>query len=201
MGGTVNAQSPAVRGVQARVRPVRRVGWGVPGYAGIEMQLVVDPIENRSKPQGFRMVAIALFLNLPWMTGPITNGQALAGAEPVSFLRHVAPILVKNCLGCHDERKASGGLSMATFTPPARGGKDAGETILEPGKPEESFLIESVGPGAVRRMPEQVASLKNAEIAILTRWVKEGAKFEGPSVQAHRFHRSWTRWRDSPESR
>jgi WD40 repeat protein len=100
----------------------------------------------------------------------------------VSFKAQVAPILVKKCLGCHHDRKPAGGLSLSTFAALKRGGKTAGDTILEPGDPESSYLIEAVRPGASPRMPYKLPPLSDGEIAILSRWVAEGAKFDGPSV-------------------
>src|SRR5215468_2531437 len=100
---------------------------------------------------------------------PGTNALAQTPSRPdrVSFRRQVAPILVKNCLACHDDRTASGGLSMATFAALRRGGKLAADAILEPGDPESSYLIESVGPGAPIRMPYKQPPLKRDEIATL----------------------------------
>ena len=100
----------------------------------------------------------------------------------ISFKRQVAPILVKRCLACHDDRKASGGLSMATFAALRRGGKELGDAILEPGDPDSSELIATIQPGAPVRMPYKQPALGRDEIAVLTRWVKEGAAFDGPSA-------------------
>jgi WD40 repeat protein len=113
-----------------------------------------------------------------------TNARALAQTRPdhVSFRRQVAPILVKTCLACHDDRKASGGLSMATFAALQRGGKSVGEAILDPGDPDSSYLITSIRRGAPIRMPYKQPPLKDDEVAVLTRWVKEGAEFDGPSA-------------------
>ena len=60
---------------------------------------------------------------------------------------------------------------MSTFAALKRGGKTSGETILEPGDPESSYLIESVAPGASPRMPYKLPPLSDGEIAVLTRWV------------------------------
>src|SRR4051794_23406854 len=68
-------------------------------------------------------------------------------SRPVSFRADVAPILVKKCLGCHNAQKVAGGLNMATFALLKKGGKMAGDLILEPGDPESSQLIEVVRPG------------------------------------------------------
>ena len=108
-------------------------------------------------------------------------GPSPSHSDTVSFRRQVAPILVKKCLGCHDDRKASGGLSMATFAALEHGGKTMGEAILEPGDPDSSYLIASIRRGAPIRMPYKQPPLKDDEIAVLTRWVEEGAKFDGPS--------------------
>src|SRR5262249_53927146 len=48
--------------------------------------------------------------------------------------------------------------------------------------PDNSYLIEVVRPGAVVRMPYKLSPLSRDEIAILTQWVKEGAKFDGGSI-------------------
>src|SRR5215470_1132393 len=118
------------------------------------------------------------------IAGTYAPAQAPSRPDRVSFRRQVAPILVKNCLACHDDRKASGGLSMATFAALRRGGKTMEDAILEPGDPESSYLIESVRPGAPIRMPYKQPPLKRGEIATLTQWVKEGAQFDGPSAEA-----------------
>ena len=100
-----------------------------------------------------------------------------------SFRADVAPILVRKCLGCHNDKKAEGGLNMATFDAVSRGGTAAGDLIIEPGDPDSSFLIDSVRGGAARPMPLQAARLKAQEIATLARWVEQGAKFDGPSPE------------------
>jgi dipeptidyl aminopeptidase/acylaminoacyl peptidase len=124
-------------------------------------------------------------LILALMILPAPHGLAGASARPgpVSFRDTVAPLLAKNCLGCHGDRKASGGLNLATFASLKRGGKVAGDTVLEAGDPDASYLIESIGPDGSPRMPYKLPPLSGAEIATLTRWVKEGAKYDGPSPE------------------
>ncbi len=123
-----------------------------------------------------------LLIALSLISGTIARAQSPSRPDRVSFRRQVAPILVKRCLACHDDRKASGGLSMATFAALERGGKAAGEAILDPGDPESSYLITSIRRGAPIRMPYKQPSLKDDEVALLTRWVKEGTAFDGPSA-------------------
>src|SRR5260370_36531008 len=40
---------------------------------------------------------------------------ALTFAEPVSFKRDVAPVLLNNCLACHGPKKAEAGYRIDTF--------------------------------------------------------------------------------------
>ncbi len=115
------------------------------------------------------------------VAGTIAAAQAPAAPRGSASSDQVAPILVRRCLACHDDRKASGGLSMATFAVLRRGGKVMGEAILEPGDPDSSELIASIQPGAPVRMPYKQPALPRDEIAVMTRWVKEGAAFDGPS--------------------
>ncbi|MHC5539386.1 c-type cytochrome domain-containing protein, partial [Singulisphaera rosea] len=115
----------------------------------------------------------------------IVLGVALIAAdEPpksVSFREQVAPILVKSCLGCHNTKKPAGGLDLSTFALLKKGGKTGGDSILVAGDADASELIEVVRPDASPRMPYKQPPLRNAEIQTLERWVKEGAKFDGPS--------------------
>ncbi len=101
--------------------------------------------------------------------------------EPASFRKDVAPILVAKCLGCHDDKQAKNGLNMATFAGLKKGGKSEGSAILEPGDPDASGMIASLEPDASPRMPFKQPPLNDREIGILTRWVAQGAKFDGPS--------------------
>lgn len=101
--------------------------------------------------------------------------------RPVSFRADVAPILVRSCLGCHDERKAESGLNLTTYARLREGGETLAEGIVEPGDPDASYLIELVRPDANPRMPLKQDPLTADEIATLERWVREGAAFDGPS--------------------
>jgi WD40 repeat protein len=122
------------------------------------------------------MLRPALALLLTALASP-----AAAVEGPVSFREHVAPILVRACLGCHNDQKAAGGLNMATFSRLKKGGKSAGTDVLEAGDPDASVLIESVRPDASPRMPYKRPPLSDREIRTLELWVKQGAKFDGGS--------------------
>ncbi len=116
------------------------------------------------------------------MTTPILMTLALLSADkPASFKADVAPILAAKCLGCHDAKKASNGLDMTTFARLRKGGKDAGGETIVAGDPEGSHLVAVLRADARPRMPMKQPPLADAEIATIARWIKEGAKFDGPS--------------------
>ncbi len=101
------------------------------------------------------------------------------GNEKVSFSKDIAPILVKNCTGCHGERNPSGDLGMANFQRLLRGG-DTGVAIT-PGKAGESLLIGKLkGTAEGQRMPLRRPALPTEQIVLFETWINEGAKFDGP---------------------
>jgi WD40 repeat protein len=103
---------------------------------------------------------------------------AVGFAEPVSFHREVVPILRANCVSCHKPGKTKGGLDLTTHAALLKGGKH-GDTILA-GKPKDSTIIENIS-GDEPEMPKEGEPLTKAEIALLTRWIAEGAKDDSPA--------------------
>jgi mono/diheme cytochrome c family protein len=96
-------------------------------------------------------------------------------AEPEDYLRDVKPILQRRCYACHGALKQKAGLRLDTAAA-ARKGSDGG-AVIEPGKPQESRLIELVTAPEVERMPpkDQGTPLSAEEIEILRRWIAAGA--------------------------
>ncbi|MGE3821462.1 MAG: c-type cytochrome domain-containing protein, partial [Isosphaeraceae bacterium] len=129
--------------------------------------------------RAFLALGLVLFLRGPCLADDAAPAPAPA---PLSFTRDVAPILVRNCLGCHDDGKAEGGLSMATFASLRKGGKGVAELILEPGDPDASELVVSVRADASPRMPYKLPPLSDRDVKTLERWIEQGAKFDGPSA-------------------
>jgi hypothetical protein len=104
-----------------------------------------------------------------------------APPRPIAFLRDVAPILVRNCIACHNPKKGESKYVMTTFAQLVKGGKQGEGTTIVPGKPEESYFLELLEPDAQPRMPYKLDPLLPEEVAILERWVAEGAKYDGSS--------------------
>lgn len=128
-----------------------------------------------------RLLAALLLLISPAAFADEPPAQEPPAQEPTSFMRDVAPILVRNCIACHNPRKPEGKYSMTSFAQLAKGGKVGEGITLEPGHPDESYLIELIGPEGEPRMPYKQDPLSDDEIGLLSRWVEEGAKYDGQS--------------------
>jgi hypothetical protein len=113
-------------------------------------------------------MGIGLFV-LAWLASPPSSGRA---DEPVDFRRDVAPILERHCIRCHQGAGAKGKLSLATASDLL-----AAEHVV-PGQPEASDLIELVTastPDQRPAMPQKGDPLAPEQVAVLRRWIAEGA--------------------------
>jgi mono/diheme cytochrome c family protein len=105
--------------------------------------------------------------------------EAKPAEQPVSFARDIAPILVQRCVGCHGANKPKADLNLSTFEALMKGIKN--DPVVVAGKPDESGFVESIQLDAEPRMPYKEDPLTKEQIELIARWVKEGAKFDGPS--------------------
>ena len=97
----------------------------------------------------------------------------------VSFLKDVAPVLVQNCIACHNAKKAESKYVMTSFAQLAKGGAQGEGITLEPGDPDASRFVELLRPDGTPRMPYKQDPLPPDKLALIERWVKEGAKYDG----------------------
>jgi len=103
----------------------------------------------------------------------------------VDFVRDVVPILQASCISCHANGLSKGGFRLDTRELMLKGG-DTGPAIV-PGHSADSELIQLVtetDPDMV--MPKKGAHLKPEQIAILSRWIDQGAVWPA-GVLAGRF--------------
>lgn len=99
------------------------------------------------------------------------------GTETVSFTRDMAPWMSNLCLGCHNSRNKSGGLSVETFYDLMKGG-DTGLVIL-PGDMENSRFFRLVGGLELPRMPQGQARITRKNYEDMKKWFQEGNTFDG----------------------
>ena len=101
--------------------------------------------------------------------------------EKISYYRQVRPLLQANCQGCHQPAKPKGGYVMTDFKKLLAGGETEGAAIT-PGQPAHSSLLKMVVPkdGEIR-MPKGKAPLAEWEVALLNKWVAQGAVDDTPA--------------------
>lgn len=97
--------------------------------------------------------------------------HARAASTP-NFGSDVAPILQKNCLGCHSSTAKMGGLVMEKFDLLMKGG--AHGPVIVPGKAEESRLVMMLEGKIQPRMPYGSGPLPATDIATIKAWINGG---------------------------
>lgn len=108
-----------------------------------------------------------------------TAAFGLTAAEaPVSWYREVTPIFKRSCNGCHNPNKLKGQVDTSTYAGFLKAGKHGPNFI--PGDAEKSLLLEQIR-GKEPEMPKEGDPLSAAEVALIERWVREGAKDDTPA--------------------
>jgi mono/diheme cytochrome c family protein len=98
-------------------------------------------------------------------------------AKPAFYKEKVRPILQTNCGKCHMNIEHKGGLSLQTKASTMKGGRDG--MVIVPGNPAASTLVKLIrheGPADdPKPMPPKAPKMNDADIAVITQWVKAGA--------------------------
>ena len=150
----------------------------------------------RNRFSCYCILCAMLGLALVWLlfiTPTTVHAQGPKG--PVSFIDDVAPILQKNCFACHDAKKKKGKLEMTTWENFRKGGSK--DDPIVPGKSKDSYLIDVLTSAGANRMPPKDAgdALKKEQIAIIAKWIDEGAKLDkGVDVKADLVRELRVRW-------
>ena len=141
------------------------------------------------------LVIGALATLLPSGCGTTENSHAAVATNPaeradtapilpakITFNEHIQPILAENCFSCHgpdsSTRKAKLRLDRAEFATAPHGEYDP---AIVPGQPAKSPLVARIlSNDSEERMPppDSHKQLKPVEIALLQRWVADGAAYE-----------------------
>ena len=110
-------------------------------------------------------------------------GAPLTGTagKPVSYSKDIVPVFKRSCNGCHHPGKLKGELDLTSYAAFTKGGKHGAS--FKPRDPAGSRIIEEVS-GSEPSMPKEGDPLTKAEVALLARWIREGAKDDTPSRTA-----------------
>jgi hypothetical protein len=122
-------------------------------------------------------LALALLYHLLLAT-PAAVAQAPATGKELSFIKDVAPILKKNCFGCHDAGRKKGKLDMTTYETFRKGGRH--NDVLVPGDTKKSYILEVLTASDASRMPPKDSGkpLPKADIDVIAAWIQQGAKLD-----------------------
>ncbi|MCE9545797.1 MAG: PSD1 and planctomycete cytochrome C domain-containing protein [Planctomycetia bacterium] len=101
-----------------------------------------------------------------------------AAAQKIDFVRDVQPLLKQHCYECHAGKKHEGGLQWDQRASVLKGG-DSGKPVLVAGDPEKSLVVRLVRRVGDDAMPPdgEGTPVPAAGVAILTRWIAEGAQW------------------------
>jgi mono/diheme cytochrome c family protein len=110
------------------------------------------------------------------MANPANADSAAGSDQAVSFSRDIAPILVGNCIGCHNPERRRGKFDLTTFQKLRMG--SANGPVIVPGKPAESPLVQRIKGDIEPKMPLNNRDLSPESIAKIEAWVKAGARLD-----------------------
>ncbi|MEM7374413.1 MAG: PSD1 and planctomycete cytochrome C domain-containing protein [Bacteroidota bacterium] len=102
--------------------------------------------------------------------------------DRVDFNYHIRPILSQNCYACHgpDKSTREADLRLDQYEEAIALRKDGGFAVV-PGKPHKSLMVErinSTDPGHQMPPPESKKTLTAKQIALLERWIDQGAEWK-----------------------
>lgn len=147
------------------------------------------------------IVALLLTLAGTTLRAPAHQPAAPESAEtpsaeemPVNFAKEIAPLFENHCIRCHQASAKQGELSLATRTDLVEGG------FIVPGKPEESYLLAIISPqtDGPALMPKEGQPLSESQIALVRRWIGEGARWPEDLVLAERAKADLSWWSLQP---
>jgi mono/diheme cytochrome c family protein len=111
---------------------------------------------------------------------PATADAATDGAVDlanVNYQEHVLPIFQQRCAECHGDEEQEEGLKLTTYRAAINGSQNG--TVIEPGDPEGSYLVDLIVNG---QMPKRGDPLPQSEIDTIIAWIEAGAPETAPAT-------------------
>jgi mono/diheme cytochrome c family protein len=107
----------------------------------------------------------------------VAASASLARAEDAAdrhFVERVKPLLESRCVSCHGPDKVKGGLRLDSRAAVLKAG-ESGLPAVVPGKPAESLLLHAVMHSRKDLEMPPKGKLTTNDIAVLERWIRDGA--------------------------
>jgi hypothetical protein len=152
----------------ARQRNAGRPGLSSPARKITSLPTV--PTGSQTLASRARPVLLWALVSFVWAT--------LAAAQPVDYGSEIEPIFERSC-SCHVGNGTSGVELTSYDTLFASIGIRYGPSVIVPFEPDESPLIDKISTDFPRfgdRMPFGGSALPDADIALIRRWIEEGAR-------------------------
>jgi mono/diheme cytochrome c family protein len=131
-------------------------------------------------------LAVLVYGMASTIPGASAQKGSAARARPrqrVDFKRQIEPIFSRNCYQCHGAKKTMGRLRLDDKESALKGGL-SGAAII-PGDSKQSLLMKRIlGEGDVARMPMGGDPLMPTQIALIRRWIDQGANWSGDGQSA-----------------
>ena len=139
-----------------------------------------------------------VFCGLLLLSGAMAFAQEAAPADDYST--RVKPLLAKQCGECHGSKKQQSGLRIDS----AKGMLDGGDsgTAVVPGDSAKSLLVQAItGAEGVSKMPPEGPALSADEIALIRKWIDDGAKSPANEITAAAAAKQSDHWSFQPVRR
>jgi mono/diheme cytochrome c family protein len=114
-----------------------------------------------------------------------------AASADVDYVTQIKPIFASRCVMCHGALKQKSQLRLDAGTLALKGGKHG--AVIVAGKSADSLLVNAISGGlnGAAKMPEEGDPLKPDEIALIRKWIDEGAKTPADEVVPHGPESHW----------
>ncbi len=125
-----------------------------------------------------RLGAFALKISIAFLPLSAVTLFAAVSTKPVSYYKDIVPVFKRSCTGCHHPGKLKGELDLTTYAGFLKGGKHG--PGFKAGSLTNSLVVEEIS-GSEPTMPKEGDPLGKAEIAMIERWIMQGARDDTPA--------------------
>ncbi len=147
-----------------------------------DAQEKISKIASDAKVMETDKTLAPILLQIEKQRATLDKKAAGAGQGGINFDKEVAPILAAKCANCHNDERSSGGLKLDSFAGLEAGGTN--KSLIVAGQSARSLLVARLTANGPARMPKAPQpALSAVEIAAITSWVNQGAKYEGDKAK------------------
>lgn len=130
---------------------------------------------------------VVLSSSLAFGDEPAKPADPSADDGQVSYYHQIRPIFQAQCHGCHQPAKPDGEYVMTDFARMLAGGESETVAVVA-GSVDESYLVDLIMPvDGEAEMPKEKKPLSDSDIALIKKWIEQGAKDDTPESAKQQF--------------